>query len=138
MAKDLIHDAVKEALEADGWTITDDPYYLQAKPHRLRIDLGAERVIAAQKGTDKIAVEIKSFAKDSFIYEFYEVSGQYQFYEDFLEIQEQERILYLAISEFIFQSRFLRDESVMKRCQKIGIRFIIVDINTKKIVEWKK
>ena len=138
MAKDLIHDAVKEALITDGWTITDDPYYLTAKPHRLKVDLGAERTIAAQKGTDKIAVEIKSFQKDSFIYEFYEASGQYQFYEDFLEIQEKERVLYLAVSEQVFQSRFLRDESVMMRCKKIGVKFIIVDIITKKIVEWKK
>ena len=28
MAKDLYHDAVKAALETDGWTITHDPYYL--------------------------------------------------------------------------------------------------------------
>ena len=81
MAKDLYHETVRKALEADGWTITHDPYYLEAKPHRLRVDLGAEKVIAAEKGADKIAVEIKSFLKDSFIYEFYEVSGQYQFYE---------------------------------------------------------
>ena len=61
MAKDLIHDVVKKALIADGWTITHDPYYLKANPHTLKIDLGAERLIAAEKGTEKIAVEIKSF-----------------------------------------------------------------------------
>lgn len=138
MAKDLYHDAVRKALEADGWIITDDPYYLKAKPHILRIDLGAERVIAAEKGVDKISVEIKTFAKDSFIYEFYEVSGQYQFYEEFLAEQERERILYLAISEVIYKARFLRDESVMKMCQKIGIKFIVVNISSQTIKEWKR
>jgi XisH protein len=138
MAKDLYHDAVRKALEADGWTITDDPYHLKAKPHKLRVDLGAEKVIAAEKGVDKIAVEIKTFAKDSFIYEFYEVSGQYQFYEEFLAEQESERILYLAISEVIYRARFLRDESVMRMCQKIGIKFIIVNMSTQIIKEWTK
>jgi hypothetical protein len=28
-AKDIYHDHVKEALEKDGWTITDDPYKLE-------------------------------------------------------------------------------------------------------------
>jgi hypothetical protein len=138
MAKDLYHEAVRKALEKDGWTITDDPYYLNAKPHKLRVDLGAEKVIAAERGVDKIAVEIKSFAKDSFIYEFYEVSGQYQFYEEFLIDQDHERILYLAISEVIYRARFLPDESVMRMCQKIGIKFIIVNISSQIIKEWKR
>jgi XisH protein len=119
MAKDIYHEAVRIALEADGWTITDDPYYLKAKPHTLRVDLGAEKLFAAEKGLDKIAVEIKSFIKDSFIYDFYEASGQYQFYEEFLEEQEKERVLYLAISEVIYKARFLRDESVLRMCQKV-------------------
>lgn len=89
MAKDIYHEAVRKALEADGWTITHDPYYLKAKPHILRVDLGAEKLFAAEKGLDKIAVEIKSFIKDSFIYDFYEASGQYSFYEEFLEEQEK-------------------------------------------------
>ena len=138
MAKDLIHDAVKEALITDGWTITDDPYYLTAKPHRLKVDLGAERTIAAQKGTDKIAVEIKSFQKDSFIYEFYEASGQYDFYAEFLPDEDRERTLYLAVNQVIYNFRFLRDESVMRMCRKKNIKFIIVNISTAKIKEWIK
>jgi hypothetical protein len=138
MAKDLYQEAVRKALEADGWTITDDPYYLKAKPHKLRVDLGAEKIIAAERGIDKIAVEIKTFAKDSFIYEFYEVSGQYQFYEEFLTDQDNDRVLYLAISEVIYRSRFLPDESVMRMCNKIGIKFIIVNISSQIIKEWKR
>lgn len=138
MAKDLYHEAVRKALEADGWTITDDPYYLKAKPHKLRVDLGAEKIIAAERGIDKIAVEIKTFAKDSFIYEFYEVSGQYQFYEEFLTEQDNDRVLYLAISEVIYRARFLPDDSVMRMCHKIGIKFIIVNISSQIIKEWKR
>ena len=136
MAKDLIHDAVKQALIADGWTITHDPYKLKANPHLLRIDLGAERLIAAEKDNEKIAVEIKTFQKDSFIYEFYEASGQYDFYEEFLPDEDSERTLYLAISEVVYNFRFLKDESIMRMCRKKNIKFIIVNISSVKIKEW--
>ncbi len=29
MARDLIHDVVREALVKDGWTITHDPYRME-------------------------------------------------------------------------------------------------------------
>jgi hypothetical protein len=29
MAKDIFHDLVKAGLEAEGWTITNDPYRLK-------------------------------------------------------------------------------------------------------------
>lgn len=50
MAKrDIYHDAVKQALIRDGWTITHDPFVLPFGAHNLFIDLGAERVLAAEK-----------------------------------------------------------------------------------------
>ena len=61
-AKDLFHDAVREALEKEGWTITDDPLYFTVGEVDFYIDLGAEQLIAAERGTEKIAVEIKSFS----------------------------------------------------------------------------
>jgi len=35
MAKDSIHFVIREALEKDGWTITDDPFTLQTGDIRL-------------------------------------------------------------------------------------------------------
>jgi len=61
MAKDLYHDLVKELLIADGWTITHDPLRLAFGIRKVYADIGAERLIAAEKGKEKIAVEIKSF-----------------------------------------------------------------------------
>ena len=60
MARDLVHNAVRECLKNDGWIITHDPYNLSLVQSKrtLSIDLGAERVIAAEKGTEKIAVEV--------------------------------------------------------------------------------
>jgi hypothetical protein len=61
-AKDLYHETVKTALIKDGWTITDDhPLSLKIGNRNTAIDLGAEKIIAAERGTEKIAVEVKSF-----------------------------------------------------------------------------
>lgn len=53
---------VKNALTRDGWAITHDPLTIEYDKRDLHIDLGAERLITAERGTDKIAVEIKTFA----------------------------------------------------------------------------
>jgi hypothetical protein len=94
MARDIIHNEVRISLEHDNWTITHDPYSLYLEKRTLSIDLGIERIIGAEKGKEKIAVEIKSFLKESFIYDFYEVLGQYLVYEDFLADQDPERTLF--------------------------------------------
>ena len=62
---DIYHDLVKAALEAEGWTITHDPYFLSVGGTELYIDLGAEKLIAAVKQNQKIAVEVKSFTGKS-------------------------------------------------------------------------
>jgi hypothetical protein len=62
---DLYHQPVKHALIKDGWTITDDPYTLTYKGLRLYADLGAEKLIAAEKLERKIVVEIKVFGTPS-------------------------------------------------------------------------
>jgi len=75
MAKDLYHDNVKEALIKDGWNITHDPLNLEYEDEQIAIDLGAEKLIGAEKGGEKIAVEIKSFLAPSFIYQFHNAIG---------------------------------------------------------------
>ncbi len=53
-ARDIYHDTVKLALEKDGWAITHDPFPLQIGKKRLSADLGAERLISAEKELRKI------------------------------------------------------------------------------------
>jgi hypothetical protein len=64
-AKDIFHDCFKAALIKDGWHISHDPYNLKVGKKDLFIDLGAEKLLAADKGSQKIAVEIKSFVSPS-------------------------------------------------------------------------
>lgn len=65
MAKDFFHKTVRESLTHDNWAITQDPYRLILLKRVLEIDLAAEPIIAAQKGGQKIVVEVKSFLKES-------------------------------------------------------------------------
>lgn len=43
-ARDTYHDAVRNALVKDGWTITHDPFVLKWGERDFFVDLAAERV----------------------------------------------------------------------------------------------
>ena len=76
MARDLFHDAVRNALVKEQSLITADPLKIKIDGVKLEIDLAAEKVIAAEKEGRKIAVEIKSFLNASAITDFYAALGQ--------------------------------------------------------------
>lgn len=102
-AKDIYHQTVIDAPEKDGWAITHDPLELRYGNRRLKIDLGAERLIGAERNSQKIAVEIKSFLSDSAIYDLENAVGQYNVYREVLALQEPERMLYLAVPQYIYK-----------------------------------
>ncbi len=107
MAKrDLYHNQVKQALIKDGWTITHDPFTLQRRRKNLYADLGAERLISAEKGRKKIVVEIKSFLGKSDVKDLEQALGQYVLYRQLLNEAEPERILYLAVSTKVYKTVF--------------------------------
>ncbi|NEQ66023.1 MAG: fatty-acid oxidation protein subunit alpha [Symploca sp. SIO1B1] len=106
-ARDLFHKVVKTALEKDGWIVTHDPFPLQAGSFDLAIDLGAEKVIAVERGEQKIAVEIKSFLGPSKISEFYGALGQFITYRTALKSQDKTRTLYLAVPDNLYERFFL-------------------------------
>ncbi|WP_408962459.1 element excision factor XisH family protein [Phormidium tenue] len=93
MAKDLFHQAVKQALIKDGWTITSDPLTIRIDRVKLEIDLAAEKVFAAEKDGQKIAVEVKSFINPSNISDFHNALGQFLSYRLALQMTEANRIL---------------------------------------------
>lgn len=105
-AKDIFHDAVKKGLEKEGWVITHDPLRIRAGRVDMQIDLGAEKVIAAERGEEKIAVEIKSFVSPSNISEFHTALGQFLNYRVALEEQQSDRFLYLAVPQGAYKIFF--------------------------------
>lgn len=98
-AKDFFHDIVKTALEKDGWSITDENFFIQVEDVDFYVDLIAEKILVAEKIGQKIAVEIKSFLGASDITEFHTALGQFLNYRSALKLVESERILYLAVPE---------------------------------------
>jgi len=136
MARDKYHDLVKQALVNDGWTITDDPLEVSSLIADLEIDLAAEKIIAAQKGVEKIAVEIKSFLGKSWLHDFYKAVGQFGFYNLVLAEGEPDRELYLAMPAGAYNYLF-KDPVSQKLAHINRMRFIVFDIETKKIVSWK-
>src|SRR5215218_9808497 len=97
--RDIIHQAVRNALLKDGWTITADPYLLEYGAEDLFIDLAAERLLAAERDEQRIAVEIKSFLGRSPINDLQNALGQYALYLSVLEVIDPQRKLYLAIGK---------------------------------------
>lgn len=137
MARDIYHQSVREALEKEGWTITNDPYYLTILQTKYEIDLGAEKILAAEKGNEKIAIEIKSFNRTSIAHEFHSALGQYLNYLGFLKLQEPERNLYLAVPEEIYV-RFFVLEATTYIMDLYKVNLIVYSSEQNIIVKWQE
>src|SRR5262245_58874782 len=135
MAKDKIHNVVKNALIKDGWTITADPYKIKTPDLSLEADLAADRPIAAERAGRKIVVEIKSFIGRSLITEFYTALGQYLTYEELLQTIEPDRKLFLAVSDLVFDDFFQLD-SIRRITLKDRLAIMVVNTASEEIVQW--
>jgi hypothetical protein len=134
-AKDKFHEVVKTALAKDQWLVTDDPLTLKFGRADLYVDLGAERMLAAQKGEQKIAVEVKSFIGPSAVSEFHLALGQYRNYQRVLRRTEPERLLYLAVSDDVYNTIF-QLELIQLAIEEDEIRLLIFDPAKEEISQW--
>ena len=139
MAKDIFHQAVRNALIKDGWTITHDPFQLEDKSIKMayNADLGAEKMLAAEKGLDKIVVEIKSFLKLSLANEFHTILGQYVTYLDALEFLALDRELLIAVPKFA-EERIQEYPFIQHLIQKHNLKMFIFDEIEEIILTWKR
>ncbi len=135
MAKDIIHKQVKNALIKDGWTITHDPFPLRIGQKNLAVDLGAERLISAEKGHRKIVVEIKSFLGHSNVRDLQQAIGQYVMYQQILDKTKSDRLLYLAITEETFDLVFKIELGQLFLENKL-LRLIVCDQQQEVITKW--
>jgi hypothetical protein len=134
-AKDIYHDAVRNALIKDGWTITHDPLVLKWGAKDLYVDLGAERLVAAEKAGRKIAVEIKSFVSPSEVEDLENAVGQFILYHDVLNRTEPNRELYLAIREAIFVDVFAEPLGQVL-LENRRVRLVVFDPQAEVILKW--
>jgi hypothetical protein len=125
----------RRALENDGWTITHDPLSLPWGDTGVQIDLGAERLIAAEKGAHKIAVEIKGFLGRSRVDDLENALGQLRLYRYLLHQRQPERELFLAAPQDVYDS-FISRPYVAEFLKTEGVQLLVFEPNTEEIVAW--
>jgi XisH protein len=135
MARDKIHYLVREALEKDNWFVTNDPLILRLGGLRMEVDLAAEQVFAAERGEERIAVEVKSFLSKSKLSDFYEAKGKYDLYRLGLIKENKQRQLYLAVELEVY-STFFQKPLIQEILEQDKISIIVIDSQSKSIVEW--
>jgi hypothetical protein len=134
-AKDAFHNVVRDALVAEGWTITHDPFRLSIGRRNAFVDLAAEMPFAAQMDGRKIAVEVKSFLGASALDDLENALGQYGVYRAILSLREPERTLYLAVP--LPMRDLLLDERDFRHILKeFDARLIFFSATRKEPLEW--
>ena len=101
----------------------------------MYVDLGAEQLLAAEKGERKIAVEVKSFLGHSEMADLEQAIGQYTVYHEVLSRAQPDRALFLAVDEEVYNKLF--EEPIGEllpgaRC----IQLIVFDPQTETIRQW--
>jgi hypothetical protein len=136
-AQDTFHNAVKVALQKDGWVITDDPLTLEIGVRQVYVDLGAEKLLAAQKENQKIAVEVKTFLGASNVTDFHLAVGQFLNYRSILRRQQPDRKLYLAVPTNAYDS-FFNEELALISIEDYQIQVVVFDPEQEAIVLWTR
>lgn len=136
-AKDIYHDAVKQALIKDGWVVTDEPLTLSLGFRSLFVDLGAEKIVVATKDNHRIAVEIKSFVGKSTITELEKAIGQYMLYDEALDQSETEsdRELFLALPQDVVEE-LAEDRILPILTKRFRINLLVYSPTKQTIVQW--
>jgi XisH protein len=135
MKKDIFHEVVKIALEKDGWIVTNDPLTIRWEKGVFYPDLGAEKILIAEKETKKIAVEIKSFAGQGFRADFYEALGQYDNYFFALSEVEPDRRLILAVPLFAYET-FFQADYVQRILDLKNVSLLVYNTDNQTITTW--
>jgi hypothetical protein len=96
---------------------------------------GRERSFAADRGAERIAVEVKTFGSPSPVRDFRDALGQFDLYRMILEDLDPGRKLYIATSEFAFGTVF-KMRAVQRLLAKRPLPLVIVRVPTEEVVRW--
>lgn len=135
--KDIFHDIVKEAFEKEGWIIVDEHYKLKYGKTKYFVDLALDKMLAIEKGEEKILVEIKSFVGKSIAHDYHETVGQYRNYLLAMKLNKVDRILFLAVPEDVYNDFFLEPFG-QASIQEENLRLVVFNPTSRKIVKWIK
>lgn len=101
----------------------------------MHIDIGAEKMIGAQRNGEKIAVEIKTFGKASFITALHEAVGKYIIYRTVLKHIKSDRILYLALPEDVY-IEFGNEPIVQSVFAEYDFKLLLYEPTNQRITLW--
>jgi len=133
--KDAIHDAVKNALQKDGWNITDDPYRIVYEDADVYADLRVEKQDAQGKIRRALVIEIKEFTGPSPMHRLEEALGQYQVYRSYLSSVAPDERLYLAVDKTSYDRLFVR-KSFQKIVADYQLSLVVVDTDEEVVEQW--
>ena len=123
-------------MTADGWRITDDPLTLTYGDGNLFVDLGAERgAIAAEKGEQKIAVEVQSFLSQSPVHDLELAVGQFEVYRVVLREMEPDRVLHLAVPSRVYKTLLVAPLGQLI-ISNVKLRLLVFDENKGVVLQW--
>ena len=134
-ARDLIHDAVKNSLVKDGWTIMADPFPIEYDGVKLCTDQEAESVLIAQRGLQRMVVDAKKFLGYLPMKDLFAAVGEYQTCLVILKATLPRHRLFLAISDLVYNQLFSR-RAIQVVLQRLGINFFAVRLDSEEIVQW--
>jgi len=134
-ARDVFHAAVKMALVKDQWQITADPLVLQVGGIDMYVDLGAEKLLAAQRGLQQIAVEVKSFLGPSLVTDFHLALGQFLNYRLALSQSDPQRYLYLAVPLEIYTT-FFALPFIRSAVENYQLSILVYQVESEEVIQW--
>jgi XisH protein len=134
-AKDIYHDAVKQALVSDGWLILSEDYILEYGGDKLYADIAAEKSITAERHGQQIIVEVKSFLGRSFFNDLELAIGQYIIYRNILQAKQLDFQIYLAVTTGVYQSKFQKKLAKLI-VQTNQVKLLVFDPERKVVEQW--
>jgi len=100
------------------------------------VDLGADKLFAAEKDARKIAVEIKSFLSPSPMNDLEKAIGQFLLYSDILSEQEPDRTLYLAIPITAYRGIFSEEVGQLILKRRPEFKLLVFNPTIQEISQW--
>lgn len=134
-AQDVYHYQAKNALIKAGWKVTRENYQIKFREIKLYADIAAMSMFAAERDTEQIIVEVKSFLGTSRVRDFETALGQYILYRLYLTQIFPEAVLYMAVSDAVYRSFFLKS-AIQFALTELDIKLIVFDVEQEVIVQW--
>ena len=97
--------------------------------------IAAEKLLAAERGSEKIAVEVKSFISPSNVSDFHTALGQFLNYRDALAAIDPDRQLYLAVRVPVYETFFQR-RFIAAAVARYQLKLVTYDVKQEVIVQW--